>query len=156
MKTHNTLPKKIKAQSIDLLAARLADALDAWSHAKQAHWNVRGPGFIALHELFDKTADLLAESADSLAERLATLGGSPSGTARDVAKATSLKPYPHGIASERKHVEALCASLAALAQSWREAIDASDSWGDAVTTDLFTRITGDLVKQIWLIESHNA
>ncbi|MBX3390317.1 MAG: DNA starvation/stationary phase protection protein Dps [Phycisphaeraceae bacterium] len=156
MKTHNTLPKKIKADSIEVLQARLSDTLDAWSHTKQAHWNVRGPGFIAIHELFDKVADAIAESADAIAERLATLGGSPSGCSRDVAKNTSLKPYPHGIASEKKHVDALCASLSTLATSWREAIDHCDKSGDAVTTDLFTRLTGDLDKYIWLIESHNA
>lgn len=156
MKTHNTLPKRIKADSIDVLQANLVDSLDAWSHTKQAHWNVRGPGFIAIHELFDKVADAVAESADAIAERLATLGGSPSGCMRDVARNSSLKPYPHGIANERKHVEALCASLAALATNWREAIDHCDKAGDAVTADLFTGLTGELDKYIWLIESHNS
>ncbi|MBS0187544.1 MAG: DNA starvation/stationary phase protection protein Dps [Planctomycetes bacterium] len=156
MKTHNTLPKNVRSVSSVILQASLADTLDAWSHTKQAHWNVRGPGFIAIHELFDKVADALAESADAIAERLATLGGSPSGTARDVAKRTALKPYPHGIASERRHVDALCKSLAALATSWREAIDRCDDAGDAVTTDLFTRLAGELDKYIWLIESHIA
>lgn len=156
MKSHNTLPKKLKADSIDLLQARLADSLDAYSHAKQAHWNVRGPGFQAIHELFDRVAGSVAEGADAIAERLATLGGSPSGSSRDVARNTTLKPYPHGIASERKHVDALAASLALLATKYREAIDHSDQAGDAVTSDLFTRLTGDLDKNIWFIESHNA
>ncbi|MBX3381618.1 MAG: DNA starvation/stationary phase protection protein Dps [Phycisphaeraceae bacterium] len=156
MKTHNTLSKKIKSDSIDLLQARLADSLDAYSHAKQAHWNVRGPGFIAIHELFDKVADAVAESADAIAERLATLGGSPSGTARDTAKNSTLKAYPHGIANEHKHVEALAASLSSLATGYRDAIDQSNKIGDAVTCDLFTRLTGELDKYIWFIESHNA
>ncbi|MGH7242811.1 MAG: DNA starvation/stationary phase protection protein Dps [Phycisphaerales bacterium] len=156
MKTHNTLPKKLKAESIELLQARLADTLDAWGHAKQAHWNVRGPGFMAIHELFDKVADAVAESGDAIAERLATLGGSPSGLARDVAKNSTLKPYPHGIANEHKHADALAASLSLLATKWRDAIDQSDKAGDAVTCDLFTRLTGELDKYIWFIESHNA
>lgn len=156
MKTHNTLPKKLKADSIELLQARLADSLDAYSHCKQAHWNVRGPGFQAIHELFDKVADVVAESADAIAERLATLGGSPSGTSRDVAKNTTLKPYPHGIANEHKHADALAASLSLLATKYREAIEHADESGDAVTCDLFTRLTGDLDKYIWFIESHNA
>jgi len=156
MKTHNTLAKKVKADSIELLQARLADSMDAWSHAKQAHWNVRGPGFIAIHELFDKVADVVAESADAIAERLATLGGSPSGTARDVAKNTTLKPYPHGIANEHKHADALASSLSLLATKYREAIEHADEAGDAVTCDLFTRLTGELDKYIWFIESHNA
>ncbi len=156
MKTHNTLPARVRAQSIRLLQNRLADGLDAWSHAKQAHWNVRGPGFIAIHELFDRVADAIAESADAIAERIATLGGSPAGTVREVAKATSLKAYPHGIANERKHVAALSHSLSDLATKWREAIDVSDAAGDAVTADLFTRITGELDKLVWFVESHNA
>jgi starvation-inducible DNA-binding protein len=52
--TRNDLSKSIRAKAIELLDARLADATDLQTQLKQAHWNVKGPTFIALHELFDK------------------------------------------------------------------------------------------------------
>ena len=58
-KTQNNLPERIRRKSIDLLNQHLADVLDLGLQAKQAHWNVKGPHFIGLHELFDKVAEEL-------------------------------------------------------------------------------------------------
>ena len=52
--TRNNLPKADRVQVAELLNRRLADALDLQSQCKQAHWNVKGPNFIALHKLFDE------------------------------------------------------------------------------------------------------
>jgi starvation-inducible DNA-binding protein len=152
--THNSLDKKTRSASIDVLQDRLSDALDAWTHSKQAHWNVRGPAFIAIHELFDKVAASVEDSADDIAERLATLGGSPRGTAREVGRASSLKEYPLKISRESDHVAALSRSISTLATNCREAIDTTARLGDPVTADLFTRVAGELDKLVWFIESH--
>src|SRR5262249_21348715 len=53
-KTKNDLPEATRAKAVELLNARLADCIDLQTQTKQAHWNVKGPTFIALHELFDK------------------------------------------------------------------------------------------------------
>ncbi len=50
--TRNTLPEDIRRQSVGLLGKSLVTAIDTQRHAKQAHWNVQGPNFIALHLLF--------------------------------------------------------------------------------------------------------
>ena len=71
--TQNDLPEKVRRGAIDLLNQQLADALDLALQAKQAHWNVKGPSFIALHELFDEVVDEIAEHADDLAERAVEL-----------------------------------------------------------------------------------
>lgn len=47
--TRNTLSENIRAQSIGLLNKHLVAAIDLQAQVKQAHWNVRGPGFIAIH-----------------------------------------------------------------------------------------------------------
>jgi len=52
--TRNDLPANTRTKVIELLNARLADAIDLGAQTKHAHWNVKGPNFIALHELFDK------------------------------------------------------------------------------------------------------
>jgi DNA-binding ferritin-like protein len=57
IETKNSLPQSICLQSVGLLNRNLASAIDLERQAKQAHWNVKGPNFIALHELFDKVAE---------------------------------------------------------------------------------------------------
>jgi starvation-inducible DNA-binding protein len=65
---------------ITLLNARVADAIDLKLAVNQARWNIRGPGFIALHELFDQIATRVDDHADVMAERLIQLGGHAAGT----------------------------------------------------------------------------
>lgn len=72
-KTHNTLPEEIRIQSVALLNKHLAAAIDLHAQMKQAHWNVRGPGFIAIHELFDRVSTEVENYSDLLAERAAPL-----------------------------------------------------------------------------------
>jgi hypothetical protein len=66
LKTANTLPKNIRVKSVAVLNRHLAGAIDLHAQVKQAHWNVRGPTFIAIHELFDKVADAMEEYSDTL------------------------------------------------------------------------------------------
>ena len=118
--THNTLPETIRAQSIELLNKHLAAAIDLHAQAKQAHWNVRGPGFIAIHELFDKVSEDVEKYSDMLAERAGGLGGTAHGTIQAAAARSFLVPYDLGIADEQSHVFAVSAALAAFGQSARE------------------------------------
>lgn len=150
----NTLPKKIRSAMVELLQARLAEVLDGASQARQAHWNVKGPGFFALHELFDKAADQLAGHADDLAERLVTLGGRAEGTVRRVARTTGIPEFPPGVVSGHEHVKALATNLGVLAERLRRAIDDADKAGDKVTADLFTGVAGELDKLVWQIDAH--
>ncbi|MEP6986344.1 MAG: ferritin-like domain-containing protein, partial [Chloroflexota bacterium] len=67
--THVDLSEKIRAQMIELLNERLADAADLYSQTKQAHWNIKGMDFIQLHEFFDDLAEQVLPYVDSIAER---------------------------------------------------------------------------------------
>ena len=151
--TKNDLPANIRTKVIDLLAARLADAIDLSLQAKQAHWNVRGPHFFSLHELFDKVADETREHADTIAERIAQLGGIAEGTIRAAAKRSALPEYPLSIQDGREHVEALTSALAAFGKSVRAAIDSSDELRDRDTADLFTEVSREIDKLLWMVES---
>ena len=152
--THNDLPGKARGKVCDLLNARLADAIDLASQLKQAHWNVKGPNFIGLHELFDAAHGVVEAQVDELAERITALGGVATGTVAVVAKASSLKAYPLTLTRGRDHVEAVAQRLAAYGAGLRKAIGAADKAGDDVTADLFTGMTGDIDKQLWLVEAH--
>jgi starvation-inducible DNA-binding protein len=152
--THNTLAESIRAQSVEVLNKHLAAAVDLHAQVKQAHWNVRGPGFIAIHELFDKVSEAVEDYSDQLAERAGGLGGTAHGTVQVAAERSFLIPYPHGIADEKQHVFAVSSSLAAFGQSAREAIGAATAFGDVDTADLFTEISRGIDQQLWFVESH--
>jgi starvation-inducible DNA-binding protein len=138
--THNTLSQNIRAQSVELLNKHPA-AIDLHAQVKQAHWNVHGPGFIAIHELFDKASGEGESYSDLIAEHAGGLGGAAYGTVQVAAERSFLVPYPHGIANEQEHVFAVSGTLAAFGQSAREAIDQATILGDADTADLFTEIS---------------
>src|SRR3982751_6583083 len=96
-KTKIDIPEDKRSVIIKILNQSLADAADLKSQAKQAHWNVKGPNFIALHELFDRVSTELDAHVDDLAERITTLGGVAMGTVRAAAANSSLSEFPHEI-----------------------------------------------------------
>jgi starvation-inducible DNA-binding protein len=154
--THNTLAESIRVQSIELLNKHLAAAIDLHAQAKQAHWNVRGPGFIAIHELFDKVSETVESYSDMIAERAGGLGGTAHGTIQIATERSFLVPYDLGIADENSHVFAVAAALAAFGQSARDAIKLATDFGDVDTADMFTEISRGIDKQLWFVESHSA
>jgi starvation-inducible DNA-binding protein len=152
--TKNELPETTRAKLVELLNARLADAIDLQTQTKQAHWNVKGPHFIALHELFDKVSEAVEDYVDELAERAVQLGGTAFGTARAVAKASTLTEYPLTITAGHDHVAALSTALAGFGKSIRTAIDRADELKDKDTADLFTEISRGTDKWLWFVEAH--
>ena len=155
-KTHNTLAKEIRVQSVELLNLHLATAIDLHAQMKQAHWNVRGPGFIAIHKLFDQVSAEVENYSDMLAERAAGLGGTAHGTIQVAIKESFLIPYPLGVADELKHLFAVSAALAAFGGSVIEAIAKSAEIEDPTTADLFTEISRGIDQQLYFVESHLA
>ncbi len=156
LKTRNTLPEAIRAKSVALLNAHLAAAIDLHAQLKQAHWNVRGPGFIAVHELFDTVSASVEDYSDLIAERAGQLGGTAEGTIQIAVKQSKLVPYPLGLADEDSHIFAVAAALSAFGQMVHGAIDASTKAGDSTTADLFTEISRGIDKELWFVESHAA
>jgi starvation-inducible DNA-binding protein len=152
--TKNDLPERTRSGVIEILNQRLADAIDLQLQSKQAHWNVKGPSFIALHELFDKVVDHAAGAADLLAERVVQLGGIAAGTIRSVAQASELDAYPLDIATGTDHVAALSGALAAFGSRARQAIEETGKLGDAGTADIFTEISRGTDKLLWFVEAH--
>jgi starvation-inducible DNA-binding protein len=150
----NDLPERVRSQVIDLLNQRLADAIDLQTQAKQAHWNVKGPHFIALHKLFDEVHGAVEEYVDILAERVVQLGGIAGGTARIVADRSELPEYPNAVAGGAEHVNALGAALAEFGGTVRRAIGETAGWGDQVSADICTEISRGVDKWLWFVEAH--
>jgi len=153
-KTKNDLPEKVRTQVVTLLQERLAEAVDLVTQAKQAHWNVKGPSFIALHQLFDQVYEHAGEHVDLIAERIVQLGGIAEGTVRVAAKRSRLPEYPLAIAAGKEHVEALSRSLAYFGEEIRKGIDQADEVNDKDTDDIFTEISRSIDKDLWFVEAH--
>lgn len=148
---------KEKAQPknlVPLLNQSLANAIHLSMCAKQAHWNVKGENFIALHELFDKVAGEAYGYADMVAERAVQLGGIAQGTLHGVVSQTDLSGYPVDIENAQDHVAALADVIGVVAEAYGQAILTATQAGDMVTADLYTEATRGLDKLHWLVRSH--
>jgi starvation-inducible DNA-binding protein len=157
MQLHNTkidIDGGSRQKLIDMLNARLADASDLKSQAKQAHWNVKGMNFFQLHELFDAVATIVEGHVDLIAERITTLGGAAYGTVRQASQKSSLSEYPLEITDGTAHVDALSTALADFGKRVRANIDESSELGDQDTADLFTEVSREIDKQLWFVEAH--
>ncbi len=153
-KTKIDITKVNREKLVELLNARLSDAIDLKQQAKQAHWNVKGMNFIALHELFDQVATAVDIHVDNIAERVTTLGGTALGTVRVASSNSTLSEYPLEITDGISHVEALSTALADFGKIVRINIDEADELKDAVTVDLFTGVSSDIDKWLWFVEAH--
>lgn len=153
-KTSIDLPAGTRAEIIDLCNQQLADTADLQSQIKQAHWNIKGPEFIALHELYDQLAEEVEGYVDEIAERVTQLGGYAMGTARMAAANSRLPEFPIDATAGLDTVRALVERYAAYAASTRAAIGESDKSGDAATADLFTEVSRGIDKGLWFLEAH--
>lgn len=145
------LDAQTRTRMTDVLNATLADTVALTLAVKQAHWNLRGRGFIGVHEMLDDVAARLRESADLMAERAVILGGHAKGTVEEAAKETNLKPYPNDLVEIEEHVGALRDRFETLGARLRKAIEASAEAGDEATSDLFTEVVRAVDKDAWFI-----
>lgn len=153
--TENDISKSRRSELNALMNQRLADAVDLLMQMKQAHWNVKGPSFIALHELFDQVDEAIESYVDMIAERIVQLGGIAEGTVRVAASRTRLEEYPIAIADGLMHVEAVAKALSTFGRESRNTIIQAEELDDAATADLFTEIVRGTDKWLWYVEAHS-
>ncbi len=154
LSTKNDMPHTTREKVVEILNERLADAVDFYLQVKNAHWNVKGPQFIALHELFDEVAGHFVEHIDLIAERVVQLGGLAEGTLPAISKRTSLPTYRAELTDGPDHLAALVGSLGSFAKSIRYDINRTNELGDAGTGDLCTEVSRSVDKDLWFLESH--
>ena len=152
--TRNDLQESSRKDVVQLLNDRLADAIDLQLQAKHGHWNVKGPNFVGLHELFDRVADAAREYVDLIAERGVALGGVAEGTVQTVSRRSNLPEYAATSGDWTAHVEAMRTALATFGKGARRAIDEATDLKDADTADLFTEVSRGIDKLLWMVEAH--
>lgn len=152
--TRNVLSISIRERMVPVLQARLVDSVDLYMQAKQAQWNVKGPHFMGLHGLFDNLAKVVERQSDALAERISALGGRADGTARVVAKQSSLDEFPLDVTEGLVYVAAVADKLSLHAKGLRTSIKDAVRLDDAGTADLFREILRTVDEQLRFLDSH--
>jgi starvation-inducible DNA-binding protein len=154
VRTRNDLPAAQRERACELLNQRLAECIDLQTQCKQAHWNVKGVNFIALHELFDDINEAVEEYVDLLAERVVQLAGVAEGTLGAVISRTALPAYPPCGSEAAQHLEALATALAKFGSGTRHGIDETTALGDAASADILTEVVRGIDKWLWFVEAH--
>jgi starvation-inducible DNA-binding protein len=150
---NKALPEEQQAKLIELLNRRLADAIDLQLQSRQAYWNVKGPHFMALRELFDKVEQGVEEYTNLIAEHIVQLGGMAEGTAQAVARRTSLDESRLAAANGQNHINALSTTLTAFGRHARYASEQATELKDADTAAIFTEIARGIDKWLWFVET---
>lgn len=149
----SALSEKSKTKVIAALEPAVREALALQLAAKVAHWNVRGPGFAALHPFFEALSTLVQTHVDDMAERTIMLGGLVRGAAKDVASAKHAGSYPGDVTRDLDHVRMLAESLEGVLVVLRNARKAVAAEEDGDTEDLLTAIVTSLEKQGWQLRA---
>ena len=154
MTRRNTaLPDGQQAKMIEILNRRLADAIELRLQSRQAYWNVKGPQFMALRELFSNVAEGVEEDANLIAARIVQLGGRAEGTAHAVAGRSSLDGYRLATAVGKGYIDALSQTLIDFGRHARYASAQATLLQDADTAAIFTDIARGIDKWLWFVET---
>ncbi len=148
------LSEKKRIELIAMLNKTLAGLTDLYAQTKQAHWNVKGPTFYALHLLFDAIAEEVEGQVDIVAERITALGGTALGTLQEAVKLTPLRLYPADISAAKDHLEHLAHNYAILSELASDHAREAEKLDDLATSDVYIALTRLLDKNLWFIESH--
>lgn len=138
---------------VDIIADRLVSLTDLTLTLKHIHWNVSGPGFIAVHQMLDPQYEGVALMVDATAERIATLGGEPNGLPGHLVATRSWDDYALGRDTVQAHLGALDLVYVGVVDSHRDAIEALEEL-DPVTQDLIIGQTATLEQYHWFVRAH--
>lgn len=152
--SHNFLDDGVRTASVELLNQVLADVVVLRSHVKTAHWNVRGPDFYQLHELFDDVAETLEGHVDEIAERATALGGIAAGDVHDAVQRTTLAPMPPNLVEGQGLIDSIAADIAEVDRTLYWEMQRAEELGDLDTVDLLNEVSRDVAKALWFVEAH--
>ncbi|WP_020582714.1 DNA starvation/stationary phase protection protein Dps [Endozoicomonas elysicola] len=152
--TYETLPENVKQYSAQELQKLLYSTIDLNMQIKESHWTMAGREFLSVHRLFDEVAEVIEDTVDDIAERIAQLGHKPEGTLQKVAEKSSLPTYPKSFSSIDEHIEVIGQRLAFVTSQALQAMANMEENGDPISVDLLTARTREIDKLTWLVESH--
>jgi starvation-inducible DNA-binding protein len=154
--TNFTVPGMEKSPAdkvIEILESRMVATIDLQLTLKHIHWNVVGPTFISVHEMLDPQVDAVREMSDTLAERIATLGGVPVGTPGALVERRTWDDYSLGKASVSEHLGALDVVYSGINSDHRDAIKELAEL-DPVSEDILIGDLAQLEQFQWFVRAH--
>ena len=147
------LDNQAAQRTIALLDERMVALIDLQLTLKHIHWNVVGPNFIGVHEMLDPQVDSIREMTDTLAERIATLGGVPVGTPKSLVERRSWEDYKLGKGLVSEHLAELDKVYFGINSDHRKAIDKLAEL-DPVSEDMLTGQLAELEQFQWFVRAH--
>lgn len=138
---------------VDVIQQRLVALIDLQLTLKHVHWNVTGPNFIAVHEMLDPQTEVVRAATDALAERIATLGGTPNGLPGNLVASRTWEDYGIGTADTLQHLEQLVSVYDGVIGDHRDARTAVEDL-DPVTEDLLIGQLNELEEAQWFVRAH--
>ncbi|MGP1345751.1 MAG: Dps family protein [Phycisphaerales bacterium] len=150
-----TLSDKNRAEQVSILQSNLVDLIDLSLAGKQAHWNLLGEGFIAVHEQLDAIIDEARARGDEIAERIAALGHPADGRAETVSDKSRIGRLEPGFLTVEKSVRGVAALLGATIEGLRAGLPRLGEL-DPITEDLIIGTVGSLEKHHWMLRSNIA
>ncbi len=152
--TRQSIQERERMDLVNMLNQTLASTSDLYAQLKHAHWNIKGPQFIAMHKLFDEIAEEVEGHVDTIAERITALGGTAFGTIQDVVKNTQLRVLPNNVFTLEQLLEHITHNFAILSELARECMDRSEELDDMATNDVYVDLARSLDKNLWFLEAH--
>ncbi|MBX7430974.1 DNA starvation/stationary phase protection protein [Mycobacterium sp. Y57] len=147
------MTEKQGAEVAELLQQALSRYNDLHLTLKHVHWNVVGPNFIGVHEMIDPQVDLVRGYADEVAERIAALGSSPTGTPGAILNDRTWDDYSVGRDTVQAHLAALDLVYTGVIEDTRKSIHRLDEL-DLVSQDMLISHAGELEKFQWFVRAH--
>lgn len=144
--------QKDRQEIAEGLARLLADSYTLYLKTHNYHWNVTGPQFNTLHQMFEQQYTDLAIAVDDIAERIRTLGEWAPGSYSAFAKLTSIEEED-GVPSAEEMVKSLVKGQEAVVRTARSVIKAAEAANDEPTADLLTQRMQVHEKNAWMLRS---
>jgi len=146
------LNKSERAASIDALRKVLGETYALYFKTHGYHWNVTGPRFKALHELFMQQYTELWQALDELAERIRALGEFAPASSDELASYATIKP-DNGVPDAEDMITNLVRGHEILAQVAKDGVKVAEEGDDAVTADLLTQRAAAAEKSAWMLRA---
>lgn len=134
------------------LSALLADSYTLYLMTHNFHWNVTGPQFNSLHNMFMTQYTEQWQALDEIAERIRALGFPAPGTYKEFSKLTSIKEV-EGVPSATEMIKHLVAAQETTARTARSLFALVDEANDQPTADVLTQRLNIHEKTAWMLRS---
>lgn len=147
------LDETTAAEVIEILDYSLISMIDLSLTIKHIHWNVVGRSFIAVHQMLDPQGAAVRAAVDQIAERIATLGGTPVGTPGALVERRDWEDYPLGKATVPEHLIGLDEVYTTVIEEHRQAQEKLSEL-DPVSEDMVIGHLADLELFQWFVRAH--